>query len=117
MSEKQSRFVYEAARVLNEATGAPINPEAWEDRSQAFREQMTVAVEKQCGPNRSNSPEKLHDEWVKAYFDLGWEYGPERDVEKKRHPDMVDYSELGKLEQEKDAQYMALCDIARKWID
>ena len=35
---------------------------------------------------------------------------------KKVHPDMVPYAQLGKLEQDKDGVFVALCEIARQWI-
>ena len=116
LAERRTKFVYEAARCLNEATGAPINPEPWELRDAAFRKNMIKAVAKQCGMDRSDSPEQLHDEWVEAYGAMGWTYGPVRDAEKKTHPDMVGYWDLGIAERHKDRQYMELCDIARRWI-
>tara|TARA_Y100000310_G_scaffold318729_1_gene373148 strand:- start:689 stop:850 length:162 start_codon:yes stop_codon:yes gene_type:complete len=47
---------------------------------------------------------------------MGWVYGEVRDVEKKTHPDMVPYAQLGQLEQDKDAVFVALCEIARQWV-
>jgi hypothetical protein len=47
---------------------------------------------------------------------MGWTYGPMRDVAAKTHPDMVPYADLGQLERDKDAVFVALCGIARLWI-
>ena len=47
---------------------------------------------------------------------MGWVYGPVRDVEKKTHPDMVPFDQLEQREQDKDAVFLALCEIARQWI-
>jgi hypothetical protein len=69
-----------------------------------------------CGPDRKSSPEELHDDWVRAYEDMGWRYGPVRDKDAKTHPDMVPFDELGFREQIKDAVFVALCEIARQWI-
>jgi hypothetical protein len=112
LAERRAKFVYEAARLENEAAGRPINPEPWEKRDEKFRENMTMAVNRQCGPMRLTSPEVLHEEWVRAYEKMGWRYGEVRDTEKKTHPDMVPFNELGRLEQEKDWVFFMLCEIA-----
>ena len=61
-------------------------------------------------------PRELHGSWMQAYIEMGWVYGEVRDTEKKTHPDMVPYAELGQLEQDKDAVFVALCEIARQWV-
>lgn len=43
-------------------------------------------------------------------------YGEEYSREKKIHPDLVPYNELGQLEKDKDAVFVALCEIARQWV-
>jgi hypothetical protein len=112
--ERRAIFVYEAARVENAAAGRPINPEPWEERSLEFRVNMTRAVRRQCSDGRLESPEALHNAWWDAYKEMGWEYGPERDTEKKTHPDMVPFDELGRKEQEKNWVFFMLCEIARR---
>ena len=47
---------------------------------------------------------------------MEWVYGKEYNREEKIHPDLVPYSELGQLERDKDAVFVALCEIARQWI-
>lgn len=116
LTERRAIFVYEGARLQAEAMDAPIVPEPWEERDSDFRDQFLDVIEQQCGPNRKSSPEELHDDWVKAYEKMGWQYGPERDTEWKTHPDMVPFDELGFREQIKDAVFVALCEIARQWI-
>lgn len=114
--ERRAVFVYEAARLAACAAEAPIIPEQWNDRDEAFRAQFRNVIEQQCGPDRKDSPEELHDDWVMAYEAMGWRFGPTRDAAAKTHPDMVPYDELGQLEQDKDAVFVALCEIARLWI-
>lgn len=116
LMERRTEFVYESARLAAIAAEAPIIPEPWENREQAFKDQMIEAVAKQCGEHRCYSPKQLHDEWVEAYWKLGWRYGDRRDRVAKTHPDMVPYEELGQLERDKDAVYLALTEIARQWI-
>jgi hypothetical protein len=98
------------------AAGAPVIPKPWDEREQAFQMQFLDVIDRQCGPDRSSSPEELHNSWWSAYIEMGWEYGTEYSVELKKHPDMIPYNELGQLEQDKDSVFVALCEIARQWI-
>ena len=111
--ERQAIFVYEGARVQAAAVSAPIVPEPWADRDEAFRTQFLQVIAMMTGPERKGSPEELHDDWVRAYEALGWVYGPMRDVEAKTHPDMVPFDQLEPREQIKDEVFVRLCEIAR----
>jgi hypothetical protein len=115
-TEQRAIFVYEAARLQAIAVDAPIVPEPWDHRDEAFRTQFLEVIERQMGPMRSESPEELHGSWVQAYIDMGWTYGEVRDVDAKTHPDMVPFARLEQREQDKDAVFIALCEIARLWI-
>ena len=116
LSERRASFVYDAARLAAEAAGAPIIPVLWEQREQGFKGQFIEVIERQCGHDRSESPEELHGSWVQAYLNMGWVYGETYSREEKIHPDLVPYSKLGQLERDKDAVFIALCEIARQWI-
>ena len=116
LTERRAAFVYDAARLAAQAAGAPIIPVLWTEREGAFKKQFTEIIERQCGPQRSTSPEELHGSWVQAYVDMGWVHGMVHSLEAKHHPDMVPYWRLGKLEQDKDSVFMALCEIARLWV-
>lgn len=116
LNTQRAIFVYEAARLQARAVDAPIVPEPWTDRDTEFRAQFLNIIERQMGDMRSGSPEELHGGWVQAYIDMGWTYGPVRDVEAKTHPDMVPFADLEQREQDKDAVFIALCEIARLWI-
>ena len=116
LTERRAWFVYEAARLAAEAAAAPIVPEPWDQRDQAFRAQFRDVIERQMGESRSRSPEELHGSWMQAYFNMGWVYGEARDPEAKTHPDLVPFADLQRQEQDKDAVFVALCEIARQWI-
>ena len=116
LNERRARFVYDGARLAAEAANAPIIPDCWDDREEAFRSQFLDVIERQCGPQRSTSPEELHGSWMQAYLTMGWVFGEEYDRENKVHPDLVPYAKLGRLEKDKDAVFVALCEIARNWI-
>lgn len=114
--ERRAIFVYEVARQQAQAVNAPIIPEAWSARDVAFRSQFLNVIEMMCGPSRKSNPEDLHNDWWRKYEEMGWVYGPQRDPVAKTHPDMVPFSELGWEERNKDAVFVALCEIARQWI-
>ncbi|HEY7418869.1 MAG TPA: RyR domain-containing protein [Ktedonobacteraceae bacterium] len=116
MLERCAVFVYEGARLQAAAVDAPIIPEPWAERDEAFRAQFLDVIGMMCGPDRKSSPEELHDDWVRAYEAMGWRFGWERDPVAKTHPDMVPFAQLGWQEQNKDAVFVALCEIARQWI-
>ena len=113
---RRAWFVYEGARLAATAAAAPIIPEPYVERDEAFKAQFEEVIARQCGPDRKSSPEELHEDWVRAYEAMGWRYGPVRDTDLKTHPDMVPYADLSQLERDKDAVFVALCEIARQWI-
>lgn len=114
--ERRAKFVYNAARLAAEAAGAPIIPVLWDEREEAFRIQFLDVIDRQCGPQRSRSPEELHGSWMQAYFTMGWVHGERYDRDAKTHPDLVPYADLGQLERDKDAVFVILCEIARQFI-
>ena len=114
--DRRARFVYDAARLAAEAANAPVVPVPWNEREEPFRAQFRKVIERQCGEQRSRSPEELHGGWMQAYFAMGWVYGSEYSRENKTHPDLVPYADLGQLERDKDAVFVALCEIARQWV-
>lgn len=116
INERRAEFVYNAARLAAIGSMAPIVPVVWSDREPSFKAQFLKVIERQCGEQRSNSPEELHGSWMQAYFSMGWKYGEKYDMENKIHPDLVPYNQLGQLEKDKDAVFVALCEIARQWI-
>ena len=116
LMERRSEFVYNAARLAGIAAGAPIIPVPWSKREQDFKDQFIKVIERQCGDQRSGSPEELHGSWMQAYLTIGWVYGENYDRENRIHPDLVPYAQLGQLEKDKDAVFVALCEIARQWV-
>ena len=114
--ERRSIFVYEAARLEAIAAECPVVPAPWIEREDAFKSQFREVIDRQCGEQRSRSPEELHGSWMQAYFTMGWVYGPEYDCTAKTHPDLVPYAQLHDAERDKDAVFVALCEIARLYI-
>lgn len=89
LTERRSKFVYDAARLAAQAATAPIIPVAWEEREEPFKAQFRKVIDRQCGEQRSRSPEELHGSWMQAYFGMGWVYGEPYSRENKTHPDLV----------------------------
>jgi len=46
--------------------------------------------------------ENSHDIWARQRMDEGWTYGPERDDDHKKNPDLVPYSDLPETEKDYD---------------
>jgi hypothetical protein len=116
LTERRAEFVYDAARLAAIGAEAPIVPVPWIEREPDFCNQFLAVIERQCGAQRSSSPEELHGSWMQSYLNMGWVYGEQYDRGKKVHPDLVPYSQLGQLERDKDAVFVALCEIARLYI-
>ena len=116
LTKRRAEFVYEGARLAAIAAKAPIVPVVWNEREPEFKDQFCKVIDRQCGEQQSSSPEELHGSWMQSYYDMGWVYGEKYDREKKVHPDLVPYEQLGQLEQDKDAVFILLCEIARLWI-
>lgn len=116
LTERRAEFVYDAARLAAIASNAPVVPVPWAQREETFKTQFLDVIERQCGPQRSTSPEELHGSWMQAYYAMGWKLGEKYDREAKVHPDLVPYAQLGQLERDKDAVFIMLCEIARQYI-
>ena len=116
LKERRAEFVYNGARIAAIASGAPIVPVEWSEREEAFQLQFLDVIERQCGEQRSKSPEELHGSWMQAYYAMGWVYGEVYNRDNKIHPDLVPYADLGQLERDKDAVFVALCEIARQFV-
>jgi len=116
LTERRAKFVYEAARLQAKAVNAPVIPDGWEEREEPFKKQFYEVIERQCGEQRSKSPEELHGSWMQSYLTMGWKYDENYSRENKTHPDLVPYADLEQREQDKDAVFVSLCEIARQWI-
>jgi len=114
---RRAVFVYETCRLEAIASLRPIVPETWEQRDLAFREQFVRVIERLCAADAPpTTPEREHESWMRAYEEMGWKWGPVRDVSAKTHPDMRPFGELPEAERHKDAVFLDVCYLAKKWI-
>ena len=114
--KRRAWWVYETARLEAIASRRLIVPEPFGVRESVFQQQFYDVIRRNCAPDYDTTPAHEHDLWVKAYREMGWCYGPARDPVVKAHPDMVLFAELPLAEQEKDAVFLELCDLARRFI-
>lgn len=57
--------------------------------------------------NPDATPEQSHESWLAQKLADGWQYGPEKDPEKKLHPCCVPYAELPPEQKAKDYLFRA----------
>lgn len=48
--------------------------------------------------------ENAHDNWAALRIKQGWTWGPERNDDTKKHPDLIPYDQLPESEKEYDRQ-------------
>lgn len=53
-------------------------------------------------------PERNHQSWVEWKTARGWVYGPEKDVEAKTHPDLVEWGALPASQRAKNAIFVGI---------
>lgn len=64
--------------------------------------------------NNPNAPDSTqHDAWMKDKLDAGWEFGYEKDGDKKTHPCLVPFQELPEFQQKKDKLFCAIVDALK----
>lgn len=56
------------------------------------------------------SPRESHEAWCQYKLNEGWVYGEVKDVEKKTHPNLVDYDDLPESEKFKDVLFTTICE-------
>lgn len=113
----RAEFIYEVCRLEAIASKRPIVPEAWWCRDFFFRKQFIETVDRLCAPDAPpTTAEREHASWMRAYFAMGWQYGPKRDVAAKTHPYLVPFNELTPLERDKDEVFLAVCEFAKKYL-
>jgi hypothetical protein len=93
---------HEVNRAWCVATGDFSQP-TWGDAPDWAKKSALSGV---IGVLEGRTPEESHASWWAEKIATGWTYGPEKDVEKKKHPCMVPYSELSPLQQAKDVLFV-----------
>lgn len=92
----------EAAHEMNRAwcvAHGDTSQVAWKDAPDWQRSSAMNGVR---GALAGNTPEQIHQSWLKEKQATGWKYGPIKDPEKKEHPCFVPYAELPPEQRVKD---------------
>jgi len=104
--EAIARVAHEINRAYCEACGDHSQP-AWEDAPEWQRESAIQGVIFAL-VNPDNTPEQMHERWMKHKAADGWVYGPVKDAILKTHPCMRPYSELPAEQRAKDHLFRAV---------
>jgi hypothetical protein len=60
------------------------------------------------------TPETNHENWRREKLRQGWKYGKKKDFRTKRHPDLVAYDQLSRVERRKDMADMIIHEEAER---
>jgi hypothetical protein len=87
----------------------------WEDTPKTIQDSAIAGVITTLGLINSDidTPsisQALHDQWAEYKTNEGWVYGEEKNIDKKTHPCLVDFSQLPKADRIKDEVFVfAVC--------
>ena len=98
--EQIARVAHEANRAYCQALGDN-SQLAWEDAPQWQRDSAMLGV-KLHTENPNAGAQASHESWMAQKLAEGWEYGPTKDPEAKRHPCIVPFDALPVEQQAKD---------------
>jgi hypothetical protein len=105
--------IYKIARVCHEANRAfsleidePPKP-SWEETSAELKESAASGVSLTL-TERDTTPRKLHAAWMSFKLQGGWKYGATIDIEKREHPNLIEYDSLSVLQRTKDDLFVSI---------
>ena len=104
--EKIAKACHEVNRAYCLALGDTSQP-AWEDAPQWQKDSAMLGVKLHVN-NPDAGPQASHECWMAQKLADGWEYGPTKDPEAKRHPCMVPFDALPVAQQAKDFIFRAV---------
>ena len=95
-----ARVAHEANRAYCQALG-DASQQAWEDAPQWQKDSAMLGVKLHAN-NPNAGPQASHESWMAQKLAEGWEYGPVKAPESKRHPCIVPFEALPLEQQAKD---------------
>lgn len=101
-AEAMAEVAYEANRAYNDTIGNPWIDPPWAGLEPWYRAAIIDGVE---GVLAGQLPPQLHSRWCAYYIQLGWTYGPVKDLEAKTHPNLVSWDKLPPEQQLKDVLF------------
>lgn len=104
--EKIAKACHEVNRAYCLALGDTSQP-AWEDAPQWQKDSAMLGVKLHAN-SPDAGPQASHESWMAQKLADGWEYGPTKDPEAKRHPCIVPFDALPVEQQAKDFIFRAV---------
>ena len=105
-AEQIAKVCHEVNRAYCQALGDNSQP-AWEDAPDWQKDSAMMGVRLHAN-NTDAGPQASHESWMAQKLADGWEYGPTKDPEAKRHPCIVPFDALPKEQQAKDFIFRAV---------
>ena len=98
--EQIAQVAHEINRAYCQAIGDDSQP-TWEKAPEWQKSSAIKGVDFHL-TNPHAGPDASHNSWLKQKEEEGWQWGPEKDPEKKEHPCFVPYNQLPTEQQAKD---------------
>ena len=96
--ETCARSAHEVNRAYCLALG-DMSQSSWDDAPDWQKSSSRTGVKAALS---GNTPEQLHECWLKEKAETGWKYGPVKNPEAKEHPCFVPYGDLPPAQRAKD---------------
>lgn len=104
--EQVARICHEANRGLCEAIN-DYSQRHWDDADPWQRDSAIKGV--QFAIDNPDAPDSAqHDAWMADKIAQGWEWGSEKDADRKTHPCLVPFDQLPPEQQAKDAVFRGI---------
>ena len=103
---RAARVAHEANRAYCQAIGDD-SQLPWDDAPQWQRDSAINGVRFHRA-NPGATPENSHESWLAEKVANGWEYGPVKDAEAKKHPCCVPFDDLPVAQKAKDFIFRAI---------
>jgi hypothetical protein len=104
---------HEINRNYCAAIGDPV-PLPWQEAGEAQHTGMLRGVIARL--NKDMTPEQQHEMWCASKTANGWTYGETKDEEKKTHPNLRPYAELGDAQKVKDSLFAGTVNGLRPYL-
>lgn len=111
LTDKEIRKIARLCHNLNstfcETVGEP-KQDKWNDLSSHLK-RVTIEGVKNYLENPGLTCKDMHEQWMESKERDGWTFGRVKDENKKTHPSMIPYKELGENQKFKD--YLFRCTV------
>lgn len=104
--DKLAKICHQANKAYCETLGDTSQPH-WEDAPEWQKISARRGVKYRIDNPDATSAD-MHESWLKTMQENGWIYDETKNIEAKKHPCCVEYSELPEAQQRKDALFSAI---------